>query len=166
MNKEFKKYEETVKAVENTKRRVTELLEYKHLAAERKIALQVTLEATKTLVVKKPKLMKLTGELLSEKYLKELITDETGYVWKTAEQNEMYENPVEYAADEFGFDLTLEEIRIVSFYRNTNNRSELNHFECFCMPGCVYISWGTDRADCGEGPMENSKLKAFIKKGL
>ena len=165
----FEAYKKTKSNIESLVNDLTRLVD-KKFPTEIDEALIKVLDIAKNYKVEKPTLENVNGEILDLKYIKDLVTEATQYLWKETNEStkerfglEEEDGWSDLIARRFGIYVSEENVRTLFLYRNTNNRSELSHFTFICIPGHFYMEWGSGRADCGsDGVLQNAQMKKSL----
>ena len=166
----FKKYQEQCRTLEWSIRRMEEFSK-SDLPKSAKEIIQESLDKLKKISIAQPELEKVTGDFLDPAKVKELLEDATEYRWRVVPAKEAMENfgldneeytPKEFAAANFGVEVKDEDVKLICFYRNTENRSELCRVDIVSIPGHFQCNWSNDRASTGDEVMPNSKFEKFI----
>lgn len=108
------------------------------------------------------------GKVLTDKELKKIIVDATGYTkWELEETEQLDQEDVKNMQDEFGVTFTEQPIYCYRYYRETNSRNDVNMIIITALPGYHEVGIATDRADSYiEGLIKSSDLKKQIEKNM
>lgn len=139
----------------------------KELPAELKAMAKAMAKTFESYHIEEPARKKPDGTMLGDLVVKNLLEEETGYLWKEMSQAAIAEREmdwVEIAAERFGVDIGTE-WKTVGFHRDSRNRSELEYAIFLLVPGGWYAIYGTGRADCDTEKLRpNAELKSCIQK--
>lgn len=168
----FKRYQEQVNALQYAIRKIEDIKE-SGLPKNAKEIIVEALEKLNNVEIPEPPLRKVEGDFLDPVKVKDLLEESTQYKWKVVPDKHVRENfgicyddypASQLVASNFGIEVKDEEVKFLSFYRNTNNRSELCMVDIICIPGHFQCNWASDRGSVGDELMPNSKFEKFIQR--